>query len=147
MIKNFEIEEDIYQDLVKFYGRLFDLPPLTAKIYAYLIFDFDKEGFTFEEIVDIFSASKSSVSSSINLLLNQKLVKDITKIDERRRYFIINDDYLKFRFTQIIERLTTELDILDRLQEFRGEEDEKYLEYRSLMSANITNIKNSLSKF
>jgi hypothetical protein len=42
-----EIDKEIFQDLVKFYGEAFHLPPLAAKIYAYLIFDFEKKGVCF----------------------------------------------------------------------------------------------------
>lgn len=147
MTDKIDIQEDIFQDLVQFYGNLFSLPPLAAKIYALLIFDFSAKGKSFDELVGIFSASKSSVSSALKLLMKADLVSDFSKPDERKRYFVLNGDYLRLRFTQIISRLKTEIELLDRLQVFRGEEDPKYSAYRSLMLKNISNIENSLSKF
>lgn len=146
MTKSLTIDKDIFQELVKFYSETFSLPPLAAKIYAYLLFDFEKKGVSFDEFVEIFCASKSSVSSNINVLLNLKIIKDYSKINERKRYFVVNDNFLKMRFTQIIDRLNREIEILDSIQEFRGKTDEKYEVYKELMTKNINNIQNSLSK-
>ena len=147
MTHSIEIEKDIFEDLMKFYGKLFGLPPLAAKIYAYLIFDFEKKGLGFEEVVTILSASKSSVSSSLKLLEKQDLIRSIYREGERKRYFVINDDYVKYRFLQIVERLKTELDILDRLNNFRGKTDKRYSTFKKLTLQNISNIENSLSNF
>jgi hypothetical protein len=46
MHKSIEIDEKIFQDAVKFYGTIFNLPPLASKIYAYLLFDYEKVGIT-----------------------------------------------------------------------------------------------------
>ncbi len=150
MSKSIKIEPQVFQDLMKFYGNIFNLTPLAAKIYAYLIFDFEKKGVTFDEMVEIFSASKSSVSSGINALLKANLIKDQTKIDERKRYFVINDEYAKIRFNEIIDRMKTEIDILDRLNHFRENKDEKFNQkyeiYKSLLFSSIENIENSLRK-
>lgn len=95
MKKSLEVDEKIFQDAVKFYGTVLNLPPLASKIYSYLIFDFDKVGITFDEFVEVFSASKSSVSTNLNLLISSELIIDVNKMDERKRYFFANDDYKK----------------------------------------------------
>ena len=38
-----QIEPQVYQELVDFYGQLFDMPPLSAKIYAYLALTFERK--------------------------------------------------------------------------------------------------------
>ena len=147
-----KIEPEIYQELIEFYGTLFNLPPLSAKIYAYLIFDFDKKGHTFDELLEVFCASKSSISSSINFLLNNNLIKTINKIDERKRYFIINEDFVKIRFEEIVNKMKREIKILDQLIEHREQEkeninqSERYKIYKSLLEKNIENIENTLNK-
>ena len=98
MDTNIQFDDKIFQDAVRFYSTVFSLPPLASKIYAYLLFDFEKAGVTFDEFVDVFGASKSSVSTSLLLLLNAELIVDHNKIDERKRYFYINDDYKRIRF-------------------------------------------------
>ncbi|WP_299177077.1 transcriptional regulator [uncultured Chryseobacterium sp.] len=150
MNKSIKIDEKIFQDAVKFYGTVFNIPPLASKIYAYLIFDFDKVGITFDEFVEVFSASKSSVSTSITLLLNAQLIVDHSKMDERRRYFFINDGYKKIRFEKIVQKMQDELKLLGDLDRFRKVQDEEYQEkmeeYKSLLNKSIKNIQESLNK-
>lgn len=95
MHKNLEIDDNIFQNMVKFYGEIYSLSPLSAKIYAYLLFDFEKKGLTFDELVKDFCASKSSVSTSLQQLIKAELINDISKMDERKRHFVINQDYKK----------------------------------------------------
>ena len=116
------------------------------------IFDFEKNGLTFDDLVDTFCASKSSVSSSVNFLLNANLIKTINKIDERKRYFIINEDFVKIRFEEIVNRMKREIKILDQLNDHREQEkeninqSERYKIYKSLLEKNIENIENTLNK-
>ncbi|MCU7616526.1 transcriptional regulator [Chryseobacterium sp. PBS4-4] len=150
MNKSIEIDEKIFQDAVKFYSTMFNLPPLASKIYSYLIFDFEKVGITFDEFVEVFSASKSSVSTNISLLLNSQLIVDVNKMDERKRYFFANDGYKKIRFEKIVQKMQDEIKLLDELNQFRKVKDEDYDQkievYKSLLNKNIVNIQESLNK-
>lgn len=150
MHKSIEVDEKIFQDAVKFYGNTLNIPPLASKIYSYLIFDFDKVGITFDEFVEVLSASKSSVSTSISLLLNSQLIIDLNKMDERKRYFFINDEHMKIRFEKILQKLQDELKLLDDLNNFRKVHDEQYNEkltiYKALLNKNISNIQESINK-
>ena len=138
--------------MIEFYGNLFNLPPLSAKIYAYLIFDFDKKGHTFDELLEVFCASKSSISSSIYFFLNNNLIKTINKIDERKRYFIINDDFVKIRFEEILNRMKKEISIIEKIQKFIGEinteieKSTRFKIYREMLEKNRDNIENTLKK-
>lgn len=150
MKKSLEVDEKIFQDAVKFYSTVLNLPPLASKIYSYLIFDFDKVGITFDEFVEVFSASKSSVSTSLNLLINSELIIDVNKMDERKRYFFANDDYKKIRFEKIVQKMQDELVLLENLKNFRKtehkEDDERVEVYKALLNKNIANIQESLNK-
>ena len=145
-----KIDEEIFREMVKFYGEAFHLPPLAAKIYSYLIFDFDREGVSFDEFVEIFCASKSSVSSNLNLLLNLNIINDFNKIDERKRFFVINEKHMRIRFEEIIEKMERELSILHQLKDFRQTDDEEILRkfgvYTSLFDKNILHIKETLDQ-
>ncbi|KIA89993.1 hypothetical protein [Kaistella jeonii] len=145
-----KIDKEIFREMVNFYGEAFHLPPLAAKIYAYLIFDFERKGISFDEFVEIFSASKSSVSSSLNLLLNLNIIKDFNKIDERKRFFVMNEKYMKIRFEEIIEKMERELLLLENLKKFRDTDCEvalqKFETYTNLFKKNITNIKDTLDQ-
>jgi len=150
MHQSIEIDEKIFQDAVKFYGTIFNIPPLASKIYAYLLFDYEKVGITFDEFVEVLSASKSSVSTSISLLLNAQLIIDHNKMDERKRYFFTNDEYKKIRFEKIVQKMKDELKLLDDLNRFKKVQDEDYNEkieaYKALLNKNIINIQESLNK-
>ena len=145
-----KIDKEIFREMVKFYGDVLHLPPLAAKIYSYLIFDFDRHGVSFDEGVEIFCASKSSVSSNLNLLLNLNIITDFNKIDERKRFFMMNEKYMKIRFEEIIDKMERELSILNKLKEFRNTTDEEALRkfevYANLFDKNILNIKETLDQ-
>ena len=66
----------------------YNLPPLAARIYAILILT-DEDGLTFEDCLEKRGASKSSTSTSLNLLLNMGIITYFTKPGDRRRYFSI----------------------------------------------------------
>lgn len=145
-----KIDKEIFREMVKFYGDVFHLPPLAAKIYSYLIFDFDRNGISFDEVVEIFCASKSSVSSNLNLLLNLNIITDFNKIDERKRFFVMNEKYMKMRFEEIIQKMESELSILNKLKDFRNTKDEealrKFTVYADLFEKNISNIRETIDQ-
>lgn len=150
MKQTLEVDKKIFQDAVKFYGTVLNLPPLASKIYSYLIFDFDKVGITFDEFVEVFSASKSSVSTSLSLLLNLQLIVDINKMDERKRYFFANDDYKRIRFEKIVQKMKDELRLMQDLKNFRKTENKEAEErneaYKALLNKSIITIQQSLNK-
>lgn len=146
-----EIDKQLFCDMVSFYGDVFHLPPLAAKIYSYLIFDFDRNGVPFDEFVEIFCASKSSVSCNLNLLLNLNIIKDFNKIDERKRFFVMNEQYMKIRFEEIIVKMEREVSILNQLKTFMNTDDESVLRkfkiYTTLFEKNISNISETIDQF
>ncbi|MFC6268416.1 GbsR/MarR family transcriptional regulator [Frigoriflavimonas asaccharolytica] len=155
MEKPFEIDESLYQKLVHFYEESYRLPPLAAKIYSYLTFDFNNVGVTFDEIVELMKASKSSVSSNLNLLQSNGYLSTINKIDNRKRFFILNPDYVNVRFDCLMNKFTKEMEILEGLKKFRqmSETDEcskiyisKLEIYISLLKTNIENFSQTLKK-
>jgi DNA-binding transcriptional regulator GbsR (MarR family) len=77
--------------LVEMLGVFFEtthhLPPLASRILANLILDGCKTGLTFEDLVDRMSASKSTVSTSLNLLLQTEKITYYTLAGDRKKYF------------------------------------------------------------
>lgn len=143
------IDPILLQELSRFYGKIFNLPPLASKIYAYLIFDAKQKGVTFDEFVATFSASKSSVSTALSFLLASNLILDSNKMDERKRYFMINSNYPKLRFGEILQRLETEVQLVSKLQNhFKNDyqTNENLKSYQSVLEKNIVTIKESLVK-
>ena len=130
--------------------KTLNLSPLSAKIYSYLLFDFSQEGLTFEQLIEVFGASKSSISTNLNLLLNQNLIVDMNRVDQRKRYFVCNQDFFKIRFEEIADRLTEELEIINQIEVLKKQTIEKAepksTVYKSLLEKNIKNIRESLTQ-
>jgi len=151
LTRKLKIDEKLFCKITKLYGRTFNLPPLAVKIYAYLKFDFKNEGLSFDEIVETFAVSKSSASTSINLLLSNNLITESNKLNERKRYFTINNDFVKQHFEFIRDKLSDELEIMDGLEAFNTEEknpedDRKTKMHTRLLRHHIKTIQEYLNQ-
>ncbi|WP_055444258.1 GbsR/MarR family transcriptional regulator [Lacinutrix himadriensis] len=67
------------------------LAPVAARILSYVILT-GKKGTTFEDLVKILCASKSTISTHLNHLQDLKKIKYFTKTGDRKKYFVINKD-------------------------------------------------------
>ncbi|SDS51225.1 DNA-binding transcriptional regulator GbsR, MarR family [Polaribacter sp. KT25b] len=79
------------------------LAPVAARILSYIILT-GKKGATFEDMVTILCASKSTISTHLNHLQDLKKIMYFTKTGDRKKYFIINKDMI----LQHIENLINE---------------------------------------
>lgn len=109
------------------------LAPVAARILAYIILT-GKKGTTFEDMVTILCASKSTISTHLNHLQDLKKIVYFTKTGDRKKYFIINKDMI----VQHIDNMINEW------QEVR----ELHLEIKSYKEAfNAQKIDNEKEKF
>jgi DNA-binding transcriptional regulator GbsR (MarR family) len=69
------------------------LAPVAARILSYIILT-GKKGTTFEDMVTILCASKSTISTHLNHLQDLKKIVYFTKTGDRKKYFIINKDMI-----------------------------------------------------
>ncbi len=127
--------------------------PLAGRIYAIMILS-RGEGFSFEELTGLTKASKSSVSTNLNLLIQLKYVEFFTKPGDRRRYFRSTKNYLKLTLNEHLVAIEEELTLVEKInkyncehnpQRFRKNESlgsifQKYLEVQK------NNIKATLQK-
>jgi DNA-binding transcriptional regulator GbsR (MarR family) len=78
-------------DLIELFGihfeRLYNVSPLGGRILATLVIDGCKSGLTFDELVEKMQASKSSVSTNLNLLLKTGKIEYFTLAGDRKKYF------------------------------------------------------------
>ena len=78
------------EELIEMFGvhfeTIYNIPPLAARILGTLIIDC-KEGITFEGLVERMGASKSSVSTNVNLLLKMGKIQYYTLPGDRKKYF------------------------------------------------------------
>lgn len=109
-----------------------NLSPLAARIYALLILS-SYEGLSFEKIVQLMQASKSSVSSNINVLLQLHYIDFYTKPGDRKRYFKTSQFYIKSTLEQQIHLLEKELNVVQKINHFNKENNpEKFKDEKSL---------------
>ena len=83
----------------------FDLTPMQGRIVAYFTIS-DPPEKTFDELVKYFKASKSSVSNSLNFLLQNKIVDYKTFTSNRKRYFYLTDAFFKVYFSRVLANVT-----------------------------------------
>lgn len=101
------LQEKTTRELVEENGRLFEnfgLTPMQGRIVAFFTIS-DTPVKTFDDLVKFFDTSKSSISSSLNFLLEKKII-DYRKVSaKRRRYFFITDSFLRIYFEKVIENV------------------------------------------
>lgn len=83
------------------------LAPVAARIKAYIILN-GKLGTTFEDLVSDLCASKSTISTHLNHLLDLKKIAYFTKPGDRKKYFIINKDSICLNIDTMIESWISE---------------------------------------
>lgn len=116
---------ELFQDYCTHYEQVFHISPLTAQIYTYIIFNGHRDGITFDEIVEKLNASKSSVSSSLNLLISNNQIEHFNRIDERKRFFRLNPNFMMMRLEMIRNFLDKEQGLTSKLKQYM---DSKKLE-------------------
>ncbi|WP_338644632.1 hypothetical protein V5J73_07510 [Flavobacterium sp. KS-LB2] len=108
-------------ELIEMFGihfeLLYNLPPLGARIIGLLIIDGCKTGLTFEEIVEKMGASKSSISTNLNLLLKMEKIHYYTLCGDRKKYF--KPSPFSERLKNYIKILDFEKTIIDKLINYR----------------------------
>ncbi len=110
---------DLFKEISEHYEVYYKLPPLTARIYALFIFNNCKDGLTFDELVELFHASKSSISHSLNSLVELNFIEQFKKENERKRYFRTNKNQFLMRLEDVLKRLKSEKEINLKLKEYR----------------------------
>lgn len=109
------------EELIEMFGIHFEtlhhMPPLASRILGTLIVDSCKTGLTFEELVERMSASKSSVSTSLNLLLKIGKIDYYTLAGDRKKYF--KPRPFSERLTNYMKMIEFEKLIIDRMLSYR----------------------------
>lgn len=107
----------LVEELGIFFQEHHTFPPLAARLYALVVLS-SSEGFTFEELMEITQSSKSSVSTSLNLLVSLKFVEYYTKTGNRKRYFKSTGSYMKKMLNKHMTSINNELAIVEKINAF-----------------------------
>ncbi len=113
---------ELIEELAAHHMEASNLPPLASKIFAFLLVNYSKEGHNFDELVEMFNVSKSSVSNSLNLLLQYEFIIQSNKIGERKRRYKITPQYLSIRLKKIRKDLIREKFLSVKLVNFHEKE-------------------------
>ena len=109
------------EELIEMFGMhfesLYHVPPLAARIMGVLIVDGCKSGLTFEALVEKLSASKSSISTNLKLLLSMEKVFYFTLSGDRKKYF--RSARLSDRLNNYLKMIEAEGKIINRMHEYR----------------------------
>jgi DNA-binding transcriptional regulator GbsR (MarR family) len=81
------------------------LAPVAARILSYIILT-GKIGTTFEDMVKILCASKSTISTHLNHLQDLNKIVYFTKTGDRKKYFILNKDMVAQHINNMITKWT-----------------------------------------
>ena len=113
------------QEIIELFGihfeQLYNIPPLASRILGALIIDGCKSGLTFEELVEKMHASKSSISTNLNLLLKMDKISYFTIIGDRKKYFKAAP--LSQRLNNYLTLVNHEKILIDKIIKYR----EKYV--------------------
>ena len=109
------------QEIIEMFGvhfeQLYNIPPLAARILGTLIIDGCKSGLTFEELVEKMKASKSSISTNLNLLQKMDKINYFTKIGDRKKYFKAAP--LSQRLNNYLTLVNNEKILIDKIIRYR----------------------------
>jgi DNA-binding transcriptional regulator GbsR (MarR family) len=102
-----ELNEKKIRETIEETGKVFEkfeLTPMQGRIVAYFTIS-DPPEKTFDELVRFFNASKSSVSNSLNYLLQNKIIDYKTFASDRKRYFFLTDSFFRIYFRRVLENV------------------------------------------
>jgi DNA-binding transcriptional regulator GbsR (MarR family) len=93
------------REIIEEAGKVFEkfgMTPMQGRILAYFTVS-DPPEKSFDDIVLFFKASKSSVSNSLNYLLQSKIIDYKTYASDRKRYFFLTDSFFRIFFSKVID--------------------------------------------
>ncbi|WP_369753761.1 GbsR/MarR family transcriptional regulator [Flavobacterium sp. WC2409] len=99
------------------FEKLYNIPPLASRILGTLIIDGCKSGLTFETLVETMGASKSSISTNLNLLLKMEKIIYFTITGDRKKYFKAAN--LSKRLENYLRLIDSEMTIVNRMIIYR----------------------------
>lgn len=123
-------KKQLVEEIGVYFEKAHQLPPMATRLHALLLLG-SRSGHSFDEIVELSDSSKSTVSTNLNLLLNNGSIEYFTKTGDRKRYFRLSQNYLKLRLEKYKNQLSEELKLLHKIEEYNSEHNkEKYEKHK-----------------
>ena len=112
-------KKKLIEEIGVHFEKVHNLAPLAARIYVIMILS-PNDGHTFDEIIDITQASKSSVSTQLNLLMQTNKVEYFTKPGDRKRYFRASKTYLKNTLKENLDQISEDIRLIEKIHSFNA---------------------------
>lgn len=135
------------------------LAPVAARILSYIILT-GKKGATFEDMVSILCASKSTISTHLNHLQDLNKIQYFTKTGDRKKYFVIKKDIIIQHIDKMVDHWKEERKIHEEIKDYKeainnnkieNEEDkfdlvfhEDYIKYIDGASSSIEELRTKI---
>ena len=146
-------EEKGVRENIEDTGKVFEkfgLTPMQGRIVAYFTVS-DPPEKTFDDLVKYFKASKSSVSNSLNYLLQNRIIDYKTFASDRKRYFFLTEEFFLVYFKKVIENVSELKDYAYRAVSMRtpeypvaSEKILKWIENANRFQETLENTLNSI---
>ncbi len=103
------------------------LAPVAARILSYIILT-GKRGATFEDLVSILCASKSTISTHLNHLQDLNKIEYFTKTGDRKKYFVINKDTIVQHVDRMISHWQDEREVHIEIKAYKQKQNNEKIE-------------------
>lgn len=127
------------EELIETFGQHFEIeehiPPLAGRILAHLIID-SHRGITFDELVELLKASKSSVSTNLNILLHKNRIGYHTLPGDRKKYYSVTSDHIVDQLEDNIRSCEKKFSLCEKIMAFKKRQNSGEIQ---------ENVKNQLS--
>jgi DNA-binding transcriptional regulator GbsR (MarR family) len=149
-----KIKSSLCEELTAHYKEIYKLPPLSAKVFSFFLVDSENQEYSFDELVEKFQVSKSSMSSTLHLLSQYDFISQINKIGDRKTYYKITPQHLSMRLKRIKKNLEQEKILTQKLVQFHSIENanmnttsiEKVNIYTSHLEHSIKSLTETIQK-
>lgn len=119
--------QDNREKLIENFGQHIEsegnLSPLAARILAHLVIH-NRKGVTFDEMVDLLKASKSSVCTNLNILMHRGRITYYTQTGDRKRYFTLSSDVITERMEEKIKSCRQKIEMCNQVIEYKKQQNE-----------------------
>ncbi len=119
------------KELIETIGRNAEqegMQPVAGRVMA-LLMVMDKEQYTFDEIVEELSISKSSASTALQILQLKEIVEYETKPGDRKRYFHIKRQKPFYLFERVKKSMIEKNKMMKSIIELKADPESKNVQY------------------
>jgi len=106
-------KEEIIEMMAVHLQNMYSIPPLSGKIWAIIVLEEQDVGLTFEYFVERLGASKSSISTGLNMLLDTDKIYFHKLEGDRKKYFKAKP--FTERFVRMYNNIDFEEKIINRI--------------------------------